>query len=196
MDISDFLSSGYDLLSDGILLLESDRRVLFSNLAAREMMQEDRGLQLVAGKLEIDRPKGNKLKSIIKQACSSGVPTVSRYAIPSHTPGVLPLFVMLCTCRKERSDQYGFLCWGIIRDPGATGGFDQHILAEAFGLTLAEASLSLELLNGKSLKAYSREADISYNTARTHLSHLMHKCNVTSQSELMHLLMACWFDIR
>lgn len=64
-----------------------------------------------------------------------------------------------------------------------------QFLKNLFELTPKEASLATALLHNMTLEEYAQQHDISYNTVRTHLAHLMQKTGASRQSELVRLLL-------
>ena len=61
-------------------------------------------------------------------------------------------------------------------------------MIDIFGVTLAEARLTLKLLEGLSLTAGAEALGISRNTARTQLSSVFSKTNLNSQTQLVKLV--------
>jgi DNA-binding CsgD family transcriptional regulator len=76
----------------------------------------------------------------------------------------------------------------MIYEPHGERHFPKRILRELYGLSDAEADLTLLLFAGESLDAASQHLHISVNTAKTHLHHVFVKCDVHSQGELLQLL--------
>jgi DNA-binding CsgD family transcriptional regulator len=76
----------------------------------------------------------------------------------------------------------------MIYEPHADRRVPKRILRELYGLSDAEADLTLLLFAGESLEAASQRLHISVNTAKTHLHHVFIKCDVHSQGELLQLL--------
>ena len=62
------------------------------------------------------------------------------------------------------------------------------LLIDIFGVTLAEARLTLKLLEGLSLTAAAEALGVSRNTARTQLSSVFSKTNLNSQTQLVKLV--------
>ena len=64
-----------------------------------------------------------------------------------------------------------------------------NLLRREMGLTLAEATLALEILKGDGRAAAAQRCGISINTARTHLMHIFQKAGVNRQTELIRQLL-------
>jgi DNA-binding CsgD family transcriptional regulator len=61
-------------------------------------------------------------------------------------------------------------------------------LTETWGLTMAEARLALEMMDGDGRAAAAERCGISVNTARTHLGRIFEKLGVHRQAELIRRL--------
>ena len=57
-----------------------------------------------------------------------------------------------------------------------------------FGLTPMEGNLLLALGEGQTLKQYSEDHHVTYNTARTHLRSVFAKTGTSKQSDLVRLV--------
>ena len=62
-------------------------------------------------------------------------------------------------------------------------------LVRLYGLTAAEASFTLDLLEGKGLSWAASQNGVSLNTARTHLKHVFEKTRTHRQAELVRLIL-------
>lgn len=65
-----------------------------------------------------------------------------------------------------------------------------ELLRELFGLTPAEAKLSVLLANGLTIEAISDELGISQHTTRAHLRSIFSKTHVSRQSELVRMILS------
>jgi DNA-binding CsgD family transcriptional regulator len=63
-------------------------------------------------------------------------------------------------------------------------------LRSQFGLTRAEAQLTLHLVTGETLRSASAKFDISYQTARTHLKNIFNKTGACRQAELVIVILS------
>lgn len=71
------------------------------------------------------------------------------------------------------------------------------IQAKTYGLTEAEARLVRQLLKGLNVQGCAEALEVSPNTVRWHLKRVFQKTGVTSQTELIRVLLACpVFSIR
>jgi DNA-binding CsgD family transcriptional regulator len=58
-----------------------------------------------------------------------------------------------------------------------------------FAITAAEARLTLQLLQGRTLAQASEKLGISVETARTHLKHVLAKTGTRRQADLVRLML-------
>lgn len=77
-----------------------------------------------------------------------------------------------------------------IHDPADGSGHTARSLQQAFGLTAAEAELTLHVLAGHSLTEAADARRIRLNTARTQLKSVFAKVGCHSQRELVWTLMS------
>ena len=77
-----------------------------------------------------------------------------------------------------------------ISDPGHAVEPRKQAIASLFGLTPAEAGLSLQLANGLTLDEAAEVLSVSRNTARAHLRAVFAKTGVTRQSGLVRLILS------
>ena len=69
-------------------------------------------------------------------------------------------------------------------------------LRDQFGLTTAEATFALEIIQGQGLKACAKRLKISEPTARTHLQRIFEKTGTRRQAELVRLVLASRHAVR
>jgi DNA-binding CsgD family transcriptional regulator len=67
-------------------------------------------------------------------------------------------------------------------------GSSVHLVTELYNLSPAESRLAAALASGKSVEAYSLDAGITLNTARTHVRNIYGKTGTRKQGELVALL--------
>ena len=75
-----------------------------------------------------------------------------------------------------------------IADPEARMALPAERLRELFGLTAAEARLTLSLRRGETLQAACERYDVSPHTVRVQLTSIFRKTQTNRQSELMSLM--------
>jgi DNA-binding CsgD family transcriptional regulator len=68
------------------------------------------------------------------------------------------------------------------------------LLRSHFGLTPAEARLTLHLVAGETLRSAAAQFNISYQTARTHLKNIFNKTGACRQAELVTVILTALPD--
>jgi len=63
-----------------------------------------------------------------------------------------------------------------------------------FGLTRAEAQLTLHLVTGETLRSAAAKFNISYQTARTHLRNIFNKTGARRQAQLVTVILTALPD--
>lgn len=77
----------------------------------------------------------------------------------------------------------------VIRDSESCEQASQARMKRLYGLTPAESTLTLKLLDGLNIDEAAEELSISPNTARCHLRAIFAKPGVTRQTEWLRLLL-------
>ncbi len=166
-----------------ILLTDTAGRIFFLNPRAEELLRGGDGLRLRMGRLQCGRPADtNALHDLIitasngRDADRGSLLAVSRAS--SAEPlvvEVLPLPSGLCARR---------LVMLRVADPQARVPHAKGV-AVRFGLTPAEAAVTVALCRGASVADYAVETGISLHTARTLLRSAMAKTDTHRQAELV-----------
>jgi DNA-binding CsgD family transcriptional regulator len=182
-----------DRFPTGIVVVDSDAKVILTNRAADAILKRGDGLMSRDGLRAARRQETAKLRNAIAAVCierDSGIlkaETVVRVYRPS---GSKPFEVLVSPLPSHSSLRRGGAAAALfITDPEEAAALDSRALHELFGLTPAEIRLSIALVEGKSVEEYAREAAISSNTARTYVKRIYSKTGVRRQSELVRLLL-------
>lgn len=77
----------------------------------------------------------------------------------------------------------------LIKTKTASKSLQWQVLCKLYGLTPAEARLTVALTQGASVKSYAEANSVSLNTVRTHLKAVMAKTETRSQVDLVRLLL-------
>lgn len=105
--------------------------------------------------------------------------------------GEHPLIVHVLPIKREAHDIFAagshLLIGTLVTSPAAPLA---GLIEGLFDLTPAEARLARGLSQGIELSGYATDAQISIETARTHLKHIMQKTGTRRQADLMSLLAA------
>ena len=176
----------------GALLLDRERRLIFANRIAKNLLSRKGGgvLGCVSGKLfirDIEADKG--FQAAISLALGiGGLPEGSQ--MPVQRPsGEGSLTIMLSPLPPSDGG------WSALGDDFSSqarclvliSGTDIANLVEQYGLTPAEARMLSSIVVGKGLASAARELGIARSTAQTHLDRIFQKTGTNRQAELVGL---------
>jgi DNA-binding CsgD family transcriptional regulator len=175
-------------LSTAVAVLARDRRILFTNLAADELLRT-LGLKLVtAGKLCAHDPAQAGALDVALAACSSfrldGHRSLSvRLAGPPGCGVVARLAPPPASIRASRAAAIAFLT-----REGRSELDPTAIMISLYKLTPAEAALVKALSEGLSLEQIAECRQVALPTVRTQLQSVFNKTATKKQSDLMRLV--------
>lgn len=191
-----------DSFSAGVIIVDSDGRILQMNEAACRMLEANDGLTASLGRITLwDHREQSEFLIAIHNASSAamgnGLESDSSLAV--HRPsGNRPYLLRLRPIRSSRllgtEQTAGAIIF--VMDPHSQDNVHPSTLTRSFGLTPAEAKLSIALLSGKSLDECSVQLDISLETARTHLKRILSKTGTKRQGELIRLLLKTFGQLK
>ena len=179
-----------DRLSQAVVVVDAQSRVLFANRAASALLGD--GLSLYDGILRAGvNGQTAKLHQIVVGCARPDLSNAGGHLAISRGPDRLALS-LLVTPAKPRLDWLASRqpCAMIfVTDPEAVRTPETVFLQNQFGLTPAEAVLARELLNGDGIDAAAGRIGISVPTARTHLRRVLAKTGASRQAELVRLVL-------
>jgi DNA-binding CsgD family transcriptional regulator len=195
-DVSTVARSALDALETAqapILLLDRRGCIVHVSAEAEQLLREADGLSAGATGLRAATPAlSSRLTALIKRsvgaAGSPGASGALRLPRPSGRPDLMLVAVPLRPDMAYPGARSPAIVLQVT-DPLACAAPDRALLAEAFGLTPAEASLAADLLRGLSAGEVAAGNRRSIATVRTHLANVLAKTETARQSELVRLLM-------
>lgn len=182
-------------LSLGMLTLDRDGYVLSQNDAATMLLAEGDGLGLDRGRLVARRREDAlALEGLLagagrpargRESGGGGIMEVAR-RVPGRAVTVIavPLRWPLLDDQTARP-----AVLVLISDLGGEASPLETMLARRYGLTQAETTVALLVLDGAGVEDLARCRNTSINTARTHLKRVREKLGVRSQAELVRVLL-------
>lgn len=181
-----------DHIPVGVIVADAQRRPLFINRAARAVLDAADGISLRSSQLEIAHNDGERwLRERLTIATGSrnlASGAMFRLARPS---GKRPFELILSPLPASSSLGKGRPAAVIfVTDPESATEPDIGILRHLYGLTASEARLASALIGGQTLNEFAEQAEVSMNTARTHLKRIFSKTGTTRQGELIRLLLS------
>lgn len=181
-----------DLVAPGMVLLNSQGRVIFANQRARQLASESHSLHLL-DTLTTREGSGLQLRHTIDAALlasHSGQETVFSLRLP-YRPGNHGLLVLVCSL-EQRPDALEEEASVVVMlsAPGQRTPLPDGILASLFGLTPAETRIALALLEGLRSEEIAEQMGVSITTVAFHLRNLFQKTDTHRQADLIALLLA------
>lgn len=176
-----------DYCQDALLIIGSDRKVLWSNVTAQRVLSCRATLSLRDGRLTLGSSAAehrfDELLVALETRAARGqrivrVGTVHDWLLllrrlPSSTPSEGQTFLLHVVGRTR---------------PRA---IPLQALRDLYALSARETEIAADLLRDCSLTLSAKRLHISRETARTHLARIFRKCDVHSQEELLGLLRCC-----
>ena len=180
-----------DRLPAGLILVDVQCRVVFSNRAARDIAGAADGVRVKDGKLIAElAAETKKLHALIANAAASrahGSPAGGGVMTIARRSQAAPLSVLV-TSLAIGTD---FLVSDppvaavFVFDHGADGESVESVLTRLHALTAAEARVVARLLQGDTIESAADRLCISAHTARTHLKRALAKTGTNRQTELL-----------
>lgn len=180
-------SRALDQVAAGVIITDSDARVIEMDLSAEGVIRLDDGLTIRNGLLGAERTfESAKLTKLIAAACSRDGGSVGRMLIgkchgrPAHVLTVTPL-------RAEARMDGRALAMIVVADLRGRSPSARD-MAEFFGLSQAESRLAAALMTGKMVRDIAAASGVKITTLRTQLSSVLKKVGVRRQADLVRVL--------
>jgi DNA-binding CsgD family transcriptional regulator/PAS domain-containing protein len=189
---SEVLEATLDVLSDPIIVVTDNLRVLHVNERARELVNANKALRVSRGRLQAVRPADQAaLERTVRSAASDEIVRTTHATTIRTEEGPfllvrahrLPRSAGVSTSDRSRQCALIFTMVGSNR---VDHGIDAVL--KAFGLTAAELKLVRQLLTGARLVDCANEAGVSIETVRSQLKSAHEKVGVRRQSDLIRFL--------
>lgn len=185
-------------LEQGVVLVDGQAQVLFVNRAAEGALDRG-GLRTRERVLRTDSADETSALHALIAGCARAAPEdQGGYVAVARGPDRPPLSLLVVPLRHEP-----FLVPGprpaaaiFIADPEAAGVPELAQLQDQFGLTRAEAALTLELVKGDGVQAAADRLGVLVATARTHLHRVLAKTGTRRQADLVRLVLSSRHGVR
>ena len=179
-----------DKLNRGVVLLDAEGRISFTNRAARLMAGRRDGVRIHRARLQFDDPQA---QATFESLLGASDPAASGSAVlrvqGSHMSSPYRVLVSRLIRSGGRDPDAGVgFCVFIYEPNGGQQPVPAAVLRELYGLSAAEARLTNELFTGNCLADAAIRCGIRLSTARSELKSIFTKCEVSSQAELLLLL--------
>lgn len=180
----------------GIIVLDSNDKVIYRNKVAESLMATHNSLQVVGDKLRVHNTEdtqalANMLRTL-RDPHTSG--SQRDQALSLRHPGrPHPLTILGATTREspykfgEISNQGQIVLY--LSDPDSRFFAPKDDLTKLFGLTRSEAELAIALANGLSLDDFVAQKRVGKETVRSYLKGVFSKLGVSRQQDVVRIIL-------
>ena len=180
---------GLDRTNLATFVLDQSGRVLSTNMTGTALLAMSREIRLHNGRVVIDHgPANRRLRSLLAGGAQSGAFELLSVPLSDGT-GNMGIALKGLQVRADRSVEQAPALAMYVTNPSAPFQASGESISKLFGLTRAESSLAIALLEGYSLIEAAHQQGIAHNTARRHLHSIFDKVGVCRQGELIRVLM-------
>jgi DNA-binding CsgD family transcriptional regulator len=189
-------SAAFDTLDSmalGIIIIDADARIKFSNQAAREIVDANDGLRFVGQRLVIDGINGDGIRMqagrLIRSALSGSPPPGEAFQVIRPSGG--EAYPVLVSALWGNQLRFGWsmlnepLAIIYIRDPDRPEETRTETLQRLYGITPRQARLAELVATGCSLQHAAKKLGITKVSARQYLKLVFQKTGTHRQAELV-----------
>jgi DNA-binding CsgD family transcriptional regulator len=189
---TDGIETALNMLAAGVIFVGGAAEIILMNTRAEKLLQRRDGLLTVGGRLSAAvNVEAERLEAVVSGFAhpnrvglsAGGTILISRKAGRPLSVTVAPLRNFSVGLGQPPAAVL------FISDPDQNLELPADLLQRCYGLTSAEARLTMILLEGHSLKEAADLCGVSQNTAKTQLKSVFSKTHVQRQSELVRLLL-------
>ncbi len=193
----DALHKGLDRLVIGLILYDNNAKPIYLNPTAKTIIESHPALEFRDGDMFLtDQEDKMKLRQSILDTAKidpddSWKQSIAIGITHPEAQAPLPLLVTSMHANLMTSDlDYGGAKVAVfLTDPNLQQPISIDALVSVYGLTPSEAQVSISLANGQSIGEIAKTTSHSIHTLRTHLKAVYRKTHVSSQKELIKLLL-------
>ena len=183
-DLGRPLQRALDWLSDGVALVDADRRLLYANEAFVTIVHGGDAIVLREGHVDLaDMLLRRRFAAAIARTCATDeIGARADFRVQRRRNAIAYLVSIRPLCERGGIAQASVI---FVHDPVASGSCGARLLRDVFAFTDAEASLASALQTGVSPTDYARAHRVSINTVYTHLRHVKEKTGCQRLPELI-----------
>ena len=184
-----------------VIILSAERRLLFANKAARDMLSRADGLRLhrrdgIHAVVPEDTAQLTRLVERATLAAGERGGQFSSVMRISRSFVRRPLTAFVTAIHGEGMSEGRTPCAIFISDPELRADTDEGLLRNLYHLTVAEAKVAALLVQGYDAQGISKKLAVTFNTVRTHVKRVFEKTDTKRQSELVHLILCAPLSTR
>lgn len=176
----------------GVMVVDSNCRVLLTNRAGGEILALRDGLTLGAQRelRASTAAETARLHDLIGAALRPGGPDEGQMGLAIDRPSLKrPFMVLMCASEDSDVGDSGPLAVVFVSDPERQALPDAAAIGRIFGLTPSEARLVHALTQGMRIEDAARHCGVTTSTARTYLKQIFVKTDTSRQPELVKLVL-------
>ena len=178
-----------DRLSQALLVVNADARVMFANRAANALLGN--GLHMHDGVLRVGlNGESAKLHRMVAGCARPDLVNAGGHIAVNRGPGRAALSLLVIPAKSQQEWLASPCAMIFVTDPETMTTPETTFLQNQFGLTPAEAVLARELLSGDGIEAAATRIGIGEPTARTHLRRVLAKTGTSRQAELVRVILS------
>jgi DNA-binding CsgD family transcriptional regulator len=184
---SSFSDAVFDRLPFGLVQFDRNATVLYANAEAGRICRLREGFAIVSRKARAASAADDAaLQSAMRESLAADKRSFARWLNIRRCKGLRPYRILVTTVPDDPGIE-GRASGGIlfITDPERPSMFDDEAIANAFGLTMAEARVVARLAIGLPLPDIAGNLKVSINTVRTLLARAMGKTGTNTQVALV-----------
>ncbi|WEK06559.1 MAG: response regulator [Candidatus Devosia phytovorans] len=179
----------------GVFLIDSERKVLFRNRRAGELLDEADGISLGReGLLRGEKPQQtHALRDIMDTAIARGADGArqgSEAVALTRESGRRPLIAVACPLGRGPAAAGEPAIGLFVTDPEWRSSDAAEAMAQLYGLSPAETRLALALVRGLRLDEIADDFGLSRNTVSYTLKNLFRKTETDRQADLISLFLS------
>jgi DNA-binding CsgD family transcriptional regulator len=187
-----------DRLVIGLVLLDSNEKIVYSNPMADRILAEHPAIQLSADNTlrASDSKEAVRLNGLIQHAAKEDSNDTTDFCNAlglRHRKTTLPLPVLVTPVGRAgipgASAIDGAKIALLMTDPEKSRAISPSTLCEAYGLTQTEAMVAIGIANGMTVNEITQAHGTTSNTVRSQLKNIFAKVNVSRQAELVKTLL-------
>lgn len=186
-------SSVLERLHVGVIIADSNGRIINVSAVAERLLHGRDGLQIQAGKLRATSASEDRELQAVIRTVSEDMQNiegdVSRGLSLTKRSGARSLGIVVRPVDNTSPSSAGPLVAIYLRDSDIAPKVESEFVRQIFDLTPAEAAVTHRLAAGLSLEDAAASLAISRNTARAHLRSIFSKSGITRQTELVRLVL-------
>ncbi len=180
------MATAFETARIGCIFFDRNGRVALANPKAEKLLSED--VRIVNGSIKALYPAETRAFHTMLSSVTEGTLSTERSAgdlVSLSRNGKRPLIIRFEKAGGQISDLFGHSgAMALIEDPEEERQESPEKLAMLFGLTPAEARISLSLTRGTGAVDIAAQSGLAYETVRSHIRSIFRKTGTGRQSEL------------